>query len=92
MDYELSVDPIRASQKSLAILARRHTDSREFIERKNIQLSLAKKNMSSKLKGRRANLVLQMPKADPSEQRYTRAPVVKIGNAQRDIETTKYLN
>ena len=31
LDYDLNVDPIRASQKSLAILARRHTDSREFI-------------------------------------------------------------
>ena len=77
----MSVDPIRASQKSLAILAKRHTDSNEFIKRKNVQMSLAKKSISSKLKGRKANLILQMPKVDPSETRYTRAPVAKIGNA-----------
>jgi hypothetical protein len=66
MDYELSVDPVRASQKSLAILAKKHTESREYIKRKNIKLSLARKDMSTKLKGKRANLFLEMPKADPS--------------------------
>ena len=85
------MDPIRASQKSLAILARRHTDSKDFIQRKNIQLTLARKNISTKLKGKRANLVLHLPKADPSIPRYTRAPVASIGNAKRDIETEKFL-
>lgn len=33
-----------------------------------------------------------MPKADPSVSSYTRAPVAKIGNAPRDLETSKYLN
>jgi len=41
--------------------------------------------MSSKLKGKRANLLVDLPKADPSIPKYTRAPVAKIGNAQRDV-------